>query len=294
MSGNSLTSRARFFATEPYRIMAEEIPAHLLKEAGTSPFYGCIALPGAILSRRNQLNIETTENNLIIFESNKMYNKYAEGLMPEVTRNCTMDIIKYEEHALLDLDSFSPKFSLRNLPYQKPGQGRANLYPDLIRNELRYNYEWTADILPTAWLRSDSGDLKQTRDMFLNKMGLYKIIVLPFDTFKDFGANLETAIYFCKKGYTGEIEISHLGSSESYNYDFRASECIVTPRSKEEVQFIFDCVTQPHYEIKGVGSSFKGIKSSLSDKESKTHKFPVINKLKKSLKDCVIQFSDKL
>jgi|688.fasta_scaffold13339_17 hypothetical protein len=293
MSNNSLTSRARFFATEPYRIMAESIPEQLLSKTGTSPFYGCIALPGAIHSRRKSFNIETTEDNLIIFESNKVYNKYADGLMPEVTRNCTMDTIKYEDHAVLNLTAYDPKFSLRNLPYQKPGQGRANLYPELIKNELKHGYEWTADILPTAWLRSDSGDLKQTRNIFLNKMGLYKIIVLPFDTFKDFGANLETAIYLCKKGYTGPIEVGHLGSTETYQYDFRSKDVIITPRSDEEVTFIFNCVKQSHYEVKGVGSAFKGVKATLSNTKTKTHQFPVIDKLKKTLKDCAIKYSDR-
>lgn len=294
MANNSLTSRARFFATAPYKYMAQEIPKDLLDQTGTSPFYGCIALPGAIYNRRKELGMETNKDNLIIYESNKVYNKYADGVMPALTRNCTMTIVKYEDHSEVDISTFEPKFSLRNLPYQKPGQGRANLYPELIKNELTHNYEWTGDILPTAWLRSDGGELKQTRKIFLNKMGLYKIVVLPFDTFKEFGANLETAIYFCKKGYTGEIEIQHFGDSSSYKYDFRSCEVIITPRTNEEVTFIFDCVKKPHYEIKGVGKVFKEVKKYLKDKADKKFAYPVIDKLKKTLTTCSFKYSDKL
>lgn len=291
---NSLTSRARFFVTEVYQLMANEIPTKVLDKTGTSPYYGCIALPGAVYTRRKKENIETTEDNLIIYESNKVYNKYADGLMPELTRTCNMDTIKYEDHAKLDLTTFDPKFSLRNLPYQKPGQGRANLYPELIKNELAHNYEWTADILPTAWLRSDSGDLKQTRKIFLDKMGLYKIVVLPFDTFKDFGANLETAIYFCKKGYKGNITIQHYGDQTSYDYDFRSRDVIITPRSGEEVDFIFNCVKKSHYEVKGVGSAFKEIKKYLSATKQGNFVYPVVDKLKKTLDTCSFKYTDKL
>jgi hypothetical protein len=292
---NSLTSRARFFALEPYRLMAQEIPESLLSKTGTSPYYGCVALPAAIYNRRKEMSIETTKDNLVIYESNPVYNKYADGVMPSLTRNCSMSTIKYEDHQTADFSVFDPKFSLRNLPYQKPGQGRANLYPELIKNELSHNYEWTADILPTAWLRSDSGDLKQTRKTFLNDMGLYKIIVLPFNTFKEFGANLETAIYFSKKGYTGDIEIQHFGESSSFKYDFRKSDIIITPRSVEEVDFIFNCVKKKtHYEVKGVGSSFKEIKKYLKDKKSGNFIYPVVDKLKKKLTDCNFKYTDKI
>jgi hypothetical protein len=294
-NSNSLTSRARFFAVEPYRLMAEEIPMKLLSKAGTSPYYGCIALPAAIYRRRKDMGIESTKDNLLIYESNPVYNKYADGVMPALTRNCSMTTIKYEDHASTELSVFNPKFSLRNLPYQKPGQGRANLYPELIRNELNHSYEWTADILPTAWLRSDSGDLKQTRKIFLNDMGLYKIVVLPFNTFKEFGANLETAIYFCKKGYTGKIEIQHFREPSSFKYDFRKTDIIITPRSVEEVDFIFDCVkNKPHYEVKGVGSVFKEIKKYLKDKKTGNFIYPVVDKLKKNLADCSFKYTDKI
>lgn len=294
MSNASLTSRANFNAVGPYQIMAKEIPKRLLDKPGTSPYYGSIALPAAVFARRKQLDIETTKQNFLMYESNSVYNKYADSIMPALTRNTTVATVTYTDHHKVDLKEFDPKFSVRNLPYQKPGQGRANLYPVLIKNELIHGYEWTADILPTAWLRSDSGDLKQTRKNFLNEMGLYKIIVLPFDTFKEFGANLETAIYFCKKDYKGPIEIQHYNSKDSYKYDFRKTDVIVTPRSLEEVDFIFDCVSKPHYEIKGVGSSFKEIKKTLKNAETATFKYPVIDKLKKTLNNCTFKYTNKI
>ena len=228
-----------------------------------------------------------------MYESNDAYNKYADSLIPELTRNTTMNTIPYTGHSDIDLSTFAPKFSIRNLPYQKPGQGRANLYPTLIKNELCHNYEFTGDILPTAWLRSDSGDLKATRKMFVSNMGLYKIVVLPFDTFKEFGASLETAIYFCKKGYTGDITIEHFNENNAYQYDFRKTDVIVTPRTQEEVDFIFDCVNKEHYNILGVGSVFKNVKGSLRATSDDDYAYPVIDKLKKTLATCKLKFTNQ-
>lgn len=294
MSNASLTSRAKFHAIDTYKLMVDEIPKHLLSQPGTSPYYGSVTLPASVYKRRKDLSIETTKDNFLMYESNDAYNKYADCLIPELTRNTIMNTVPYADHPDVDLSSFAPKFSIRNLPYQKPGQGRANLYPTLIKNELGHNYEFTGDILPTAWLRSDSGDLKATRKMFVNNMGLYKIVVLPFSTFKEFGASLETAIYFCKKDYTGHITIEHFNEKNAYQYDFRKTDVIVTPRTKEEVDFIFDCVNKKkHYTILGVGSIFKSVKGSLRTVSDNEYAYPVIDKLKKTLINCKLKFTNQ-
>lgn len=194
----------------------------------------------------------------------------------------------------VDMTTFDPKFSIRNLPYQEPGQGRANLYPTLLEKQLKHDYEWTADILPTAWLRGEGAELKKVRKMFLEQMGLYKLTILPFDTFSEFGANLETAIYYCKKGYNGPIEVTYYGSDESYEFDYRLEDYIIVPPTKEEAIEIYNFVKNyNHYTVTQVnGKAFDKVKKEMSNVKTKEKEYPVITLLKKKVEDCEIKYTD--
>jgi hypothetical protein len=287
----SLTSRAKFAAVDVYRAMVKEIPIELLDKPCVIPFYGCGALPAVLDSRRMFHSIETTSDNLFVYESNEVYNKYAEGVYMTTFAKTQTGVYDYREE--VDMTVFDPKFSIRNLPYQEPGQGRANLYPALLENLKRHNYEWTADILPTAWLRGEGAELKKVRKMFLEDMGLYKITILPFNAFSEFGANLETAIYYCKKGYNGSIEVNYYNSDTSYDYNYRLEEHIITPPTKEEAIAIYNFVKNyKHYKVMQVnGKAFDKIKKELSGKKDN---YPVVTLLKKKIDDCEIKYTDYL
>jgi len=288
----SLTSRAKFAAVDVYREMVKEIPQDLLSEPCVIPFYGCGALPAVLDSRRMFHNIESNKDNLFVYESNEVYNKYAQGVYMLTFMKARKGVHDYREP--VDMQTFDPKFSIRNLPYQEPGQGRANLYPTLLENLKRHDYEWTADILPTAWLRGEGAELKKVRKMFLEEMGLYKITILPFNAFSEFGANLETAIYYCKKGYNGPIEINYYGSEESYEYDYRVEDQIIAPPTKEEAVAIYNFVKNyDHYKVTQVNSkAFDKVKKELSPKKDKD--YPVVTLLKKKIEDCEIKYTDYL
>lgn len=288
----SLTSRAKFAAVDVYKEMVKEIPQDLLGEPCVIPFYGCGALPAVLDSRRMFNNIETNKTNLFVYESNEVYNKYAQGVYMLTFMKVLKGVFGYTDD--VDMSTFNPKFSIRNLPYQEAGQGRANLYPSLLEKQLQHDYEWTADILPTAWLRGEGGELKRVRKMFLDEMGLYKITILPFDTFSDFGANLETAIYYCKKGYDGPIEVNYYGSEESYKYDYRSQEQIVAPPTKEEADLVYNFVKNyDHYKTTQVKTNvFKEVKDDLSAKKTADKTLPVITELKKTIETCVTKYAD--
>lgn len=288
----SLTSRAKFAAISVYREMVKNIPLDILDKPCAIPFYGCGALPAVLDSRRMFCKIKTDKNNLFVYESNEAYNKYAQGVYPSTFIKARTGVYEYREQ--VNMQAFDPKFSIRNLPYQEPGQARSNLYPTLLDNLKHHNYEWTADILPTAWLRGEGAELKKVREMFLNEMGLYKITILPFDAFSEFGANLETAIYYCKKGYNGPIEVSYFGSDSSYEYDYRLEEQIIVPPTKEEAVTIYNFVKNyDHYTVTQVnGKAFNKAKTELSTNKNKG--YPVITLLKKKVEDCEIKYTDYL
>jgi hypothetical protein len=289
MSKTSLTSRAKFAAVDVYREMVKNVPQDLLSEPCVIPFYGCGALPATLDSRRMFNNIETNKDNLFVYESNEVYNKYAQGVYMLTFMKAQQGVHDYRED--IDMATFDPKFSIRNLPYQEPGQGRANLYPTLLEKLKKHDYEWTADILPTAWLRGEGAELKKVRKLFLDEMGLYKITILPFDAFSEFGANLETAIYYCKKGYNGPIEVTHYGCDESYEYDYRLEDYIIAPKTKEEAVAIYNFIKNyNHYDVTQVnGKVFDEVKKNL--KTDKTD-FPVITTLKKSVEDCEVKYAE--
>ena len=163
----SLTSRAKFAAVDVYRAMVKEIPQNFLNKPCVIPFYGSGALPAVLDSRRMFNNIESNKDNLFIYESNEVYNKYAQGVYTLTFKKALKAVYGYREQ--VNMQAFDPKFSIRNLPYQEPGQGRANLYPTLLENLKQHDYKWTADILPTAWLRGEGAELKKVRKMFLEE-----------------------------------------------------------------------------------------------------------------------------
>lgn len=291
MARQSLTSRAQMAAVVPYKAMVAEIPENLLDQACSIAYFGSGALPAILDSRRQHLGIETTPDNLLVYESNDVYNTYASSLYSVFTK-AYVGVKDYSE--VFDFD-FKPKFAIRNVPYQTPGQGKGNLYHKLLEQELEHDYEWTADILPNSWQRSNAGDLKQVRDMMLNKMGLYKIIVLPFDAFGEWGVKTDTAIYFCKKGYTGEITVQYLDDpSINYSHNFRAEPFIVTPRSKTALEFLLRNGKQDDkYEIKNIdGKVWKTVE--LRNKPEEGYVYPVISRLKKTESACKLQYSNFL
>lgn len=291
MAKQSLTSRAQMAAVDPYKVMVAEIPEQLLAQPCSIAYYGCGALPAILDSRRQHLGIETNPDNLLLFESNEVYNTYASSLYSVFTKSY-VGVKEYEEDYSFD---FTPTFAVRNMPYQAAGQGKGNIYHKLLEQELKHNYEWTADILPNSWQRSNAGDLKRVREMMLNEMGLYKIVVLPFDAFGEFGVKTDTAIYFCRKGYKGEIAVQYYDDpSVNYTHDFRNEPIIVTPRSKAALDFLLTNYKQEEkFEIKNIdGKVWKTLK--LESKQTETHKYPVITRLKKTEQQSQCQYSDVL
>lgn len=291
MAKQSLTSRAQMSALEPYKAMISEIPKSLIAEPCSIAYYGCGALPAILDSRRKNLGIETTPDNLLIYESNEVYNTYGSSLY-SVFASSYVGVKEYEEEFEFD---FKPKYAVRNMPYQAAGQGKGNIYHKLLEQELQHDYEWTADILPNSWQRSNAGDLKRVREIMLNEMGLYKIVVLPFDAFAEFGVKTDTAIYFCRRGYTGDITVQYYNDpTVNYSHNFRDEPFIVTPRSKEAVKFLLENAKQEDkFQIKNInGKAWKQLK--LESKQTEIHKYPVITRLKKTEQASQCQYSDVL
>lgn len=229
------------------------------------------------------MNVLHSEANTIAFENDKYFISKAKD---DTTAKAKFEVRSYEEHIKQGLDK-DVKWAVRNVPYNYPGPGATRLWADIVKADNKNGVlDYQSDVLPTALQRGQDSELKDMRNRYFNDYGIYKVRALPFDAFSEWNADVETAAYFCRKGYDGDITVKT--DVSTYQYDFRSKGVIATPDTLNEVDFLFKCLEQDSYNFKNVkhsleGKDFKKFKNNpkiFSETKTTTHKHPIIIGLK--------------
>jgi hypothetical protein len=283
MKNQSLNNRADMFPVNIYKEIVAEVPKTLLEEKVSLGYFGSSCLLRLIEARRKQMDIVHSKKNTLAIEND---NYFITSVKSKTNTPATYKVVPYEKHIQQGLDK-SVKFRLDNKPYNYPGQGATRLWADLVKADNKHGIlDWQGDVLPTALQRGQDSELKDMRNRYFKDYGLYKVRALPFDAFSEWNADVETAAYFCQKGYTGNITVKT--DISVYDYDFKSRGVIVTPDTLDEVDFIFNCLDQDSYNFKNVkhsleGKDFKKFKKDpkiFSETKTATHKYPIVIGLK--------------
>ena len=281
MKKQSLSDRADMFPVKIYGEQVAEIPN--LEDKGSLSYFGSSCYLRLTEARRKQIDIKHSKENTLAFENDNYFITNCKSKTDALT---TYKVVPYEEHIEKGLDK-DVKWAVRNVPYNYPGQGATRLWADIVKADNKNGIlDYQSDVLPTALQRGQDSELKDMRNRYFNDYGLYKVRALPFDAFSEWNADVETAAYFCRKGYTGNITVKT--DTSTYDYDFRSKGIIVTPDTFDEVDFIFDCLFRDSYNFKNVkhfleGKNFKKFKKDskiFNETKTSTHKHPIIIGLK--------------
>lgn len=283
----SLSNRANMDNYDVLFPMVKEIPESLLLQKGNLGYFGTPAIPALVHSRRKYMGIKHNNTNTLITENDNFFIEYGNMIAPEAFNKIKSIVVDYQTHINNGLDK-SVKWSVSNKPYNYPGKGAARLWADLVKaDNLNGVLAWQANLLPVSLQRGKDSELIEMRDLFLNSYGLKKIKTLPFDAFKEYNADVDTAIYICEKGYNGIISINT--DISSYDYDFRKKGVIITPDTLDEVDFIFNCLSESSYNFQSVKLTRSGKKierlskekNLVNDTKTSVYKYPMVHRLRK-------------
>jgi hypothetical protein len=277
MKKQSLSDRADMFPVKYYGEQISEIPNP--QDKGSLTYFGSSCHLRLLEARRKQLKIKHSDANTLAIEND---NYFVTACKSKTSASATYRVVSYEEHANRGLDK-DVKWAVRNVPYNDESTNNGTpLWQDLIEADNKNGIlEFQTDVLPTSLERGSA--TSSIRKRYFDEFGLYKVRTIPFDAFKDWGADVATGMYFCRKGYDGDITVKT--DIETYTHDFRKEGFIVTPDTKVELDFILNCVYKPSYEFgapKLVGEDGKRLKGNVKkldifsqDKDS-TFKYPLL------------------
>ena len=100
---------------------------------------------------------------------------------------------------------FSKTIIKGNPPYNDGSEARNPIYQHFLEKLAQKKPEAVIFIIPTNWFSQDHSKLGKEVRKYLKELGLYKIQTNPVDMFE--GAIVGTCTVFCKKGYTGNVEL---------------------------------------------------------------------------------------
>lgn len=273
---------------ETYIEQINEIPRDIINKKGSLTYFGSPCHLVLLSNRRQSLGIKNDKNNTIAIENDQYFVNFSKLITDNSPAK--YDVVDYNNYIKIGAE-IGVKFAIRNLPYNFSGAGKSKLWPDLVKaDNIHGVLDFQSDILPISLQRGMDSSLIEMRNLYFDYYGLYKIKTLPFDIFSSWNADVATAIYFCKKEYSGNIEIST--DISTYNYNFRNKGIIITPDTLPEVEFMFGCLEnenkykfkgQPHIKDKFYDARKRTIldpkKFSLT--KTMTHKYPIVIRLTK-------------
>jgi len=96
-----------------------------------------------------------------------------------------------------------PHTALGNPPYNDGTVARNPIYGKFLANYAKQPPDFLFKIIPANWFSQADSTLGKSVRNSLTKLGVYKIILNPYDTFTT--AKVRTCTVCCQKGYTGDI-----------------------------------------------------------------------------------------
>tara|TARA_B110000503_G_scaffold31877_1_gene51613 strand:+ start:161 stop:1414 length:1254 start_codon:yes stop_codon:yes gene_type:complete len=273
----SLSERADIFPVKIYGEQISEIPNP--QDKGVLTYFGSSCYLRLLETRRKQMNLIHSKENTLAIEND---NYFVTSCKSKTSSPATYVVKGYDNHIKEGLNK-DVKWAVRNVPYNDESTNNGTpLWQDLIEADNKNGVlEFQSDVLPTSLERGSA--TASIRKRYFDDFGLYKVRTIPFDAFKEWGADVATGMYFCRKGYAGDITVKT--DIETYTHDFQKEGFIVTPDTKSELDFILSCVYKPSYDFsapKLVGLGGKRLKGNVkkldifSLNKTDTFKYPLL------------------
>lgn len=280
----SLSDRARMTPYKLYNDLISEVPEKLLKEKVSLTYFGSSCAGTILEHKRKQMNVKNDESNTVAIENDKYFENYWKLTSDTKVKFMTTS---YQDH-IDNGNTEEPRWAFRNVPYNDESSSNGTpIWQRLVEADNKNSIlDYQVDILPTSLMRGSS--TQSIRERYFNDFGLCQIRTIPFDAFKDWGADVETAAYFCQKGYNDIITVKT--DIETYSHNFRDEGFIVTPDTKVELDFVLNCVKRENYKFtapKLIGADGKKISYNIknsdlfSKEKSSTFKYPILCEMKK-------------
>lgn len=112
---------------------------------------------------------------------------------------------KYKVLALADQPTMNVNIAVGNPPYNDGSAGRNPIYQLFLEQFALNPPEFTFLVIQANWFTQPDYKLGKSVRASLKKLGVYKIVINPYDTFET--AKVKTCTVFCRKGHTGKIEL---------------------------------------------------------------------------------------
>lgn len=100
---------------------------------------------------------------------------------------------------------FSKVIVKGNPPYNDGSEARNPIYQKFLEKLAKGQPKSVIFVIPTNWFSQDHNALGKLVRQCLAQLGLYKIQLNPVDLFEN--ATVGTCTIFCKKGYSGKVEL---------------------------------------------------------------------------------------
>lgn len=162
------------------------------------------------------------------------------------------------------LPNLTGTIAVGNPPYNDGSVGRNPIYDKFLAKLVQGKPEQVVFIVPTNWFPQTHTKLGQDVRKHLKKLGVYKIYVNPETLFE--GVKVGTCTVFCKKGYTGIVELIEAETNKSItltNLDeqiltvFDPIVLAMLKRLKPEVPFITKPGAKEHPDKWRIATSYR-------------------------------------
>ena len=126
------------------------------------------------------------------------------------------------------------QIAVGNPPYNDGSKGRNPIYQLFLEKYATNPPDYLFKIIPSNWFSQPKNKLGRSVRSSLIKLGVYKIKMNSYSAFEN--AKVKTCTVFCRKGYTGAIQlVDELGNSTTIN---DLSRTILYTANKQEIELL--------------------------------------------------------
>ena len=131
--------------------------------------------------------------------------KYEHRVNYAVNKYNLLGNYKVSDYFNEDFSNMNVTVMVGNPPYNDGSSARNPIYHLFLEDAVKKNPEFFVMIIQANWFTQPDKKLgKSVRDS-LKKLGLYKIVINPYDTFDR--AKVKTCTVFARRGYTGPVKL---------------------------------------------------------------------------------------